>query len=96
MTDSGQTLVVSSAYWSIDFFPKSQPLRTLDFLETAARSNTQILNSNTDVYFSAIADGRTRFLEEVNVRPSFRFSDFMFVHYTFSSVWVAEWPHFGK
>ena len=20
----------------------------------------------------------------------------MFVHYTFSSVWVAEWPHFGK
>ena len=21
---------------------------------------------------------------------------FMFVHYTFSSVWVAEWPPFGK
>ena len=21
---------------------------------------------------------------------------FMFVHYTFSSVWVAEWPTFGK
>ena len=21
---------------------------------------------------------------------------FMFVHYTLSSVWVAEWPHFGK
>ena len=21
---------------------------------------------------------------------------FMFVHYTFSSVWVAEWPAFGK
>ena len=20
----------------------------------------------------------------------------MFVHYTFSSVWVAEWPPFGK
>ena len=20
----------------------------------------------------------------------------MFVHYTFSSVWVAEWPNFGK
>ena len=20
----------------------------------------------------------------------------MFVHYNFSSVWVAEWPHFGK
>ena len=20
----------------------------------------------------------------------------MFVHYTFSSVWVVEWPHFGK
>ena len=20
----------------------------------------------------------------------------MFVHYTLSSVWVAEWPHFGK
>ena len=21
---------------------------------------------------------------------------FMFVHYTFSSVWVSEWPPFGK
>ena len=21
---------------------------------------------------------------------------FMFVHYTFNSVWVAEWPLFGK
>ena len=21
---------------------------------------------------------------------------FMFVHFTFSSVWVAEWPPFGK
>ena len=21
---------------------------------------------------------------------------FMFVHYTFSSVWAAEWPPFGK
>ena len=21
---------------------------------------------------------------------------FMFVHYTLSLVWVAEWPHFGK
>ena len=21
---------------------------------------------------------------------------FMFAHYTFSSVWVAEWPPFGK
>ena len=21
---------------------------------------------------------------------------FMFVHYTFCSIWVAEWPHFGK
>ena len=21
---------------------------------------------------------------------------FMIVHYTFSSVWFAEWPHFGK
>ena len=23
-------------------------------------------------------------------------SHFMFVHYTFSSVWVAEWSPFGK
>ena len=29
------------------------------------------------------------------VRVSVRFH-FMFVHYTFSSVWVAEWPPFGK
>ena len=29
------------------------------------------------------------------VRVSVMFH-FMFVHYTFSSVWVAEWPPFGK
>ena len=29
------------------------------------------------------------------VRVSVMFQ-FMFVHYTFGSVWVAEWPHFGK
>ena len=31
----------------------------------------------------------------VGVRVSVMFH-FMFVHYTFSSVWVAEWPPFGK
>ena len=29
------------------------------------------------------------------VRVSVMFH-FMFVHYTFSSVWIAEWPPFGK
>ena len=29
------------------------------------------------------------------VRVSVMFH-FMFVHYTFSSVWFAEWPTFGK
>ena len=29
------------------------------------------------------------------VRVSVMFH-FMFVHYTFSSVWVSEWPPFGK
>ena len=29
------------------------------------------------------------------VRVSVMFH-FVFVHYTFSSVWVAEWPAFGK
>ena len=29
------------------------------------------------------------------VRVSVMFH-FMFVHYTFGSVWVAEWPPFGK
>ena len=29
------------------------------------------------------------------VRVSVKFR-FMFVHYTFGSVWVAEWPPFGK
>ena len=29
------------------------------------------------------------------VRASVMFH-FMFVHYSFSSVWVAEWPPFGK
>ena len=29
------------------------------------------------------------------VRVSVMFH-FMFVHYTFSSVWVAEWPPFGR
>ena len=31
----------------------------------------------------------------VGVRVSLMFH-FMFVHYTFSSVWVAEWPPFEK
>ena len=31
----------------------------------------------------------------LGVRVSAMFH-FMFVHYTFSSVWVAEWPPFGK
>ena len=31
------------------------------------------------------------FLESVSVM-----FHLMFVHYTFSSVWVAEWPPFGK
>ena len=31
----------------------------------------------------------------VGVSVSVKFH-FMFVHYTFSSVWVAEWPPFGK
>ena len=30
-----------------------------------------------------------------NIKLFLRFH-FMFVHYTFSSVWVAEWPPFGK
>ena len=29
------------------------------------------------------------------VRVSVMFH-FMFVHYTFSSVWIVEWPPFGK
>ena len=37
----------------------SLSLQTLDFLKSAARSNGQILN--TDIYVTAIADGRTRF-----------------------------------
>ena len=48
------------------------PLRTLDFLKSAARSNGQILN--TDIYVTAIADGRARFYGEVRVRPIFGFS----------------------
>ena len=31
----------------------------------------------------------------IGVRFSVMFH-FMFAHYTFSSVWVAEWPPFGK
>ena len=31
----------------------------------------------------------------IGVRFSVMFH-FMFAHYTFSSVWVAEWPSFGK
>ena len=30
-----------------------------------------------------------------SVRVSVMFN-FLFVHYTFSSVWVAEWPPFGE
>ena len=32
----------------------------------------------------------------VRVSVMFHFIMFMFVHYTLSSVWVAEWPPFGK
>ena len=35
------------------------------------------------------------FVSCFGVRVSVMFR-FMFVHYTFSSVWVAEWPPFGK
>ena len=49
-----------------------KPLYTLDFLKRAAGSNGQILN--TDIYITAIADGRTRFYGEVRVNPFFRFS----------------------
>ena len=36
-----------------------------------------------------------RFSSILQLRFSVMFH-FMFVHYTFSSVWVAEWPPFGK
>ena len=39
--------------------------------------------------------GRLAELNGFGVRFSVMFH-FMFVHYTFSSVWVAEWPPFGK
>ena len=32
----------------------------------------------------------------ITLIPSSVMFHFMFVHYTFSSVWVAEWPPFGK
>ena len=45
-------------------------------------------------------DSEDRVLDVVSVsRFGVRFSvmfHFMFVHYTFSSVWFAEWPPFGK
>ena len=40
-----------------------------------------------------IGFAETRFYRSVRVSVIFHF---MFVHYTFSSVWVAEWPPFGK
>ena len=43
------------------------------------------LNSGSDVVFVSCFGGRVSVMFH-----------FMFVHYTFSSVWVAEWPPFEK
>ena len=47
-----------------------------------------------------VGNNEDRFSDVVSVRCfGVRVSvmiHFMFVHYTFSSVWVAEWPPFGK
>ena len=40
-------------------------------------------------------NGNTKTFDGKQKRLSVMFH-FMFVHYTFSSVWVAEWPPFGK
>ena len=45
--------------------------------------------------FYHYVDGSSYSVSCVGVRVSVMFH-FMFVHYTFSSVWVAEWPPFGK
>ena len=43
------------------------------------------------------ATGTVRALQSVTSEGSVSVMfHFMFVHYSFSSVWVAEWPPFGK
>ena len=51
-----------------------------------------------DLYHSFCGLHKVGFVVSVScfgVRVSVMFH-FIFVHYTFSSVWVAEWPPFGK
>ena len=52
-------------------------------------------NNTTAVDFLAIQQNPTNVLLLFGVRVSVMFH-LMFVHYTFSLVWAAEWPPFGK
>ena len=55
-------------------------------------SNTNVLRNNLRVRLSPI---KSPVLRKYLIFISVMFH-FMFVHYTFSSVWVDEWPPFGK
>ena len=55
------------------------------------KNSTELLNKLKAKGFQADVVSVSCF----GVRVSVMFH-FMFVHYTFSSVWVADWPPFGK
>ena len=56
------------------------------------KKGIQLLRSSIEKYMEI---GYVVSVSCFGVRFSVMFH-FMFVHYTFSSVWVAEWPPFGK
>ena len=54
---------------------------------------SQLLNQNIDFFQGGGSDAVSVSCFCVRVSVMFHF---MFIHYIFSSVWVAEWPPFGK
>ena len=67
-------------------------------------TNKHLLSSGHTTYKTILCKALLRFqgggsgvvsVTCFGVRVSVMFH-FMFVHYTFSSVWIAEWPPFGK
>ena len=75
--------------FSYDFYTKQ-----LFTYKNEFRSETEP-DTKIGWYLPLIHQARVSSVSCFGVRFSVMFH-FMFVHYTFSSVWVAEWPPFGK
>ena len=68
------------------------------FSKTIPTWHSQFLHGLVNSLPSSMVSAKTTNMTEgsyFGVRVSVMFH-FMFVHFTFSSVWVADWPPFGK